>query len=351
MPFIIGGAALLGGGLSYLGSKKAGDAASTGASDSAATTKQMFDISREDMSPFLEAATGKYTTVPRMVTDGPFSGQTFATTQEFQPGALQQFQQGIDQAPGLPTIYDPVTFGQERPTFAEMGDRFQGDRFSYDPNQAMQSPDIQFLQEQGEQGLMRSLAGNRQLGSGNRLLDFMKFNQGLASQGLNDYYNRQLEQNKLNYGRDMGENKMSYQRGIDERAIGIQDIDRDRQRQLDNAARIQQAALDRYGLAQGQYSDRMSRLGDLINVGSGAGGVMSQGALNTGQALSNIYTGLGASQGAASMGRLNAIGNTIGDIGKLYGMNQAGYFDNPYSNQATLQGLPAAGSGFYGNNR
>jgi hypothetical protein len=420
MSGIIAGATLGAGALGYLGAKKAGDAASTAASDSAAVQKQMFDLSRADMAPYTAAGADALNWYKTGLANQPGAAPIFDPYQI--QGITPEFAEGGSRFTG--TRLDSPTFrGTRVPVLQEFqGSRFdydpsfEGSRFSYDPNEAMNSPDIQFLQQQGEQALMRNLAGNRQLGSGSRMMDIMKFNQGLSSQGLQDYYNRQRQMNEMNYGRDIGENQMAYgralemnrenygrdltenelntlrrlqaeqanygrdvgefglnldiarqadttnyaralgedelaySRGLTERDIQLSDWEREQQRQLANAQAIQQAALDRSALNQGLYQDRMSNLAGLINVGSGAGAITSQGALNTGQALSNIYENLGQSQAQSAQNRFSMLGSTLGGLGNLYMLNQGGYFGAPNTLQTTLQNQPTVGSGFYTTN-
>lgn len=350
----------VGGVLNYLGAKEAADAQQAGLDQASAATREMFDISREDLLPFLQEATGQPVMeqfviptpgstafnwtydglgnrIPRTVSmagqypeglqvGDTFGGQTIVgfdeqgqplaarqVTDEFgrpvtEGGALQEFRAGIDQAPGVPGI--PDFEGR----FADMGRRFTGDRFTYDPYEAMQSPDIQFLQQQGEQALLRQTARNRRLGSGNRLLDFMKFNQGLASQGLQDYFNRKYTQSRENYQRALGEDESAYGRSLTEYGLDLGDYERNRQN-----------ILDRYALATGAHDTRMGRLGDLINVGSGAGGMTAGTATATGRTLSDIYADRGAAGAAGTLGRYGAIGQGIGDLAMLYGMSKSPY--------------------------
>lgn len=297
----IGVGVAVGGGLSYLGSTRAGEQQATAARDAAAVQREMFDISREDLLPFLEA------------------GQA----------ALPEFRAGIEQAPAVPTIP-----GAPAPQFAERGSRFVGDRFTYDPYEAMESPDIQFLREQGEQALLRQTAANRKLGSGNRLIDAIRFNQGLASQGLQDYFNRQRLMSEMNYGRALGENQLAYGRGLTEYGLDIDDY-------LRRRANI----LDQYGLQEGAYQSRLNRLGDIINVGARTGGMTSQGALSTGQQLANTRLALGQSQAASTLGAYNALGNMLGTGAYLYGM---GAFSPQAQNRNFLQPVSSdVNIGFY----
>jgi len=369
---VIGGATLGAAGLNYLAADKAGDQQASAADRSAAQTKEMFDISRGDMLPFLESAVGapsdfeeyqlwsglpvgmKAGSTPWGVGDvlpnqekitrvedvggGLFNvyGQRPAidpTTGriERQPGALDLYQKGIAGAQAVPTVPGAVRLDEFTPGFAERGSRFAGDRFSYDPYEAMESPDIQFLREQGEQGLKRSLAGNRKLGSGNRLLDFIKYNQGLASTGLQDYFNRQYQMNRENYGRALGEDELAYGRGLTERGIDIEDYNREAQRQIGNRDRELQARLAQYQLDTGADDTRMNRLLNLIKTGAGAAGATSEGALATGRSLSDIYGSMGASDAAATLGKFGAINQGIGNAAYLDGMTRPNAFTCNYS--------------------
>ena len=52
------------------------------------------------------------------------------------------------------------------------------------------SPDMQFLQEQGEKALMRNAAAMGGLGGSNVMKALTRYGQGVASQGFKDYYSR-----------------------------------------------------------------------------------------------------------------------------------------------------------------
>lgn len=54
-----------------------------------------------------------------------------------------------------------------------------------------QDPYNKFLQEQGQQGVERSMAAKRMLGSGNTLAELAKYNQGIAGAGYQDWFNNQ----------------------------------------------------------------------------------------------------------------------------------------------------------------
>ena len=56
--------------------------------------------------------------------------------------------------------------------------------------QYVESPEVQFQREQGEQAAQRAAAAGGQLASGRTLADLTKFGQGLAQQGYGQYYDR-----------------------------------------------------------------------------------------------------------------------------------------------------------------
>lgn len=124
-------------------------AASNAGSEAAiAENQRQFDLTRADLLPFLEAATGA----------GGQGG-----------GALDKFMAGLNQSPQAPELQ----------------------QFSFDPNSVLDNPNFQFLREQGNIAADRSAAKNRQLGSGNRLLAAQEFGQGLSTNFLNSEFNQQ----------------------------------------------------------------------------------------------------------------------------------------------------------------
>lgn len=54
----------------------------------------------------------------------------------------------------------------------------------------VESPEVQFMREQGEQAAQRAAAAGGQLASGRTLADLSRFGQGLAQQGYGQYYDR-----------------------------------------------------------------------------------------------------------------------------------------------------------------
>jgi hypothetical protein len=79
-----------------------------------------------------------------------------------------------------------------------------------------------------------------------------------------------------------------------------------------DVTRTNENLLKTYGLNYGQNTDAYSRLLDMLKVGSGAASSAGQYAANTGNALSNVYTGAGQNEATmyggmagSAMGALN----------------------------------------------
>ena len=175
---IVGGATLAAGGLNYLASDKASDAASTAAKDAAAISDRQFQQTREDLMPFLEAATGK---------------------------ALPDFLRSINNAPRAPQLQalDAQT------------------DFEFDPQSVLDNPNFQFLREQGDIAASRAAASNRLLGSGNRLIEAQERGQGLASRFLGDEFNRQSSEFANRFNRRADLNRIENNRLLTQHALGL----------------------------------------------------------------------------------------------------------------------------------
>lgn len=131
------GAALVGGGISAVGSilggSKAADATENAARMSTEEQRRQFDIAREDIRPYREAGTESLSVLRSLLGLG-----------------------------GVAPDYSTFT----------------------------QQPDYKFAQEQGEQAILRNLAATGDLRSGEAGKALTTFGQGLASQKFADYYNR-----------------------------------------------------------------------------------------------------------------------------------------------------------------
>jgi len=109
-----------------------------------------------------------------------FQGQAVQSPELVQAGPLPDLQQFTGSAVNAPNLQQ---FNAQAPGI---------ESFNFDPQAALNSPALQFQQEQGQRQVDRVAGKNRQLGSGQRLIDAQKFGQGLASQSLGDEFNRQL---------------------------------------------------------------------------------------------------------------------------------------------------------------
>jgi hypothetical protein len=76
---------------------------------------------------------------------------------------------------------------------------------SFTPDQYLESPDYQFNLAQGTQALDRTQAARGNLYSGQAIKEASRFQQGLASQGYQDAYNRWLQTQQNRYGQLSGQ--------------------------------------------------------------------------------------------------------------------------------------------------
>lgn len=252
-----------------------------------AETRRQFDIAQQLNRPFYEAAVGTPVTnrlagrLPGAAGRAVGSALRMAGQSGAVPrtgGALQQLQEGLEQAPALPELQE----------------------FQFDPRQALESPSLQFQQEMGQQALSRQLAGNRQLGSGERLLEAQRFGQGLASQSIGEEFGRQqtlanMERNRL---------------------------------------------LSQYGLANEQFNQRLNRLAGIVDVGARTGSAMGSQAIQQGQTAANLLQAQGQAQAAGTLGQQSALSSGITGATGLYALG--GGFNNMFAQQ------PAAQPGFVG---
>ena len=131
---IIGGAAVIGGGLSYMSSREQADAARQGADAQAQVQWDMYDQNRKDLAPWREAGERSLADLERV--QGTYEGAVM------------------------------------------------------DPNQYKQSPGYDWLRKQGEDAINRRSAAQGQFGSGRNQKDLMQYGQGLALQDYQGYLGR-----------------------------------------------------------------------------------------------------------------------------------------------------------------
>jgi hypothetical protein len=294
--------------------KKAAQLQAQGYQNAINEQARQYDLTRSDLQPFLQAGYD----------------------------ALPQYQQGIDQAPTAPTL-DPFT-GQavQAPTLNEFNYNGQAvqapelQQFNFDPSKIAESPAYQFQLQQGQQQLNRLAGANRQLGSGNRLIAAEQFGQGLASQSLNDEYQRQLAQNQANnqarsaqfgltsqsvqdqYNRQLAANQA--QGGTRQAQFGLNTQQLGQEQSL--AQQEQNRLLAQYGLGLDAFNQRLNRLAGLVDVGRGTGTALGAVGQNSANAISGLQSAIGESNAAGRIGQTSAINQGVNQaigLGSLLG--------------------------------
>jgi len=385
MAWAIAGATIVSGGLQYAGGQQAAETSAAGTQAGINEQGRQFDTANRLNQPFYQAAAGTslaqgvsqqdaelmararsgetlsredqvrvITTNMRLLQRGVTPDQIDQSIEHItnpQQGALSQLQEGIDQAPEGITI-DQFT-GQA--VAAPAIDRFQGqavdapqlNRFGFNVQDAMNSPEMQFQRQMGEQQIDRVAGKNRQLGSGQRLLEAQKFGQGLATQSIGDQFNRQLQTNKQQQGTDVAQFGLGSQNLQQRQTLnalgnqqGIQQQNLDRQflsdEQALNALKNKQM-MEQYGIDSGVHNERMNRLTDLVKVGTGASNTMGTNAMNTGTNVSNMLTAGANTQAAQQLGQSNIIGGTLTSLANQYGQYQQNNPAQPQPNLTTAQ--------------
>lgn len=255
-----------------------------------AEQRRQFDITNQQLQPFLQAATG--------------SG-----------GALNQLMAGIDQAPQVPNLPGVST---QAPQLTP---------FQFDPTNAMNNPAIQFQMQQGQQQIDRIAGRNRGLGSGQRLVAAQEFGQGLASQALGEEFNRQMAQNQS------------------ANQVGLQNFGINRELEDTGINRL----LQQYGLTSDAYNQRLNRLSGIVDVGRGTGTALGQMGQ---QSSGNIANLMQAGSSAAAAGRLGQTNALLGGLQQglgLYAMSGGFGGGSPaYSLNAPQGGTLGYNSGGYG---
>ena len=198
-------AAIVGGSLIQGASARSASRSQERAADAGvAEQRRQFDITQENFEPFRQAALG----------------------------ALPECQAGIGGSP----------------------------EFAFDPRAALENPAMQFMREQGEQQVDRAAGRNRLLGSGERLMAAQRFGQGLATQGIESEFNRQL---------------------------ATHGVDTDR------------------------FNTRLNRLAGLVDVGRGATSSLASTGAQTSGNIANLLSASGQAQAAGQLGVGNVLSGAI----------------------------------------
>jgi hypothetical protein len=214
-----------------------------------------------------------------------------------QIAAQQQAQTRADLSPfrqaGVTALGQLGGFGQSRVDPSQFLPQEQLQRF--DPSQVGQfiDPGFQFRQQEQERAIGRQSAGMGKFLSGNRLEEILKRSGELASQ---------------EYGQAFG------------RAVTTQQLESQRQQ-----AQFGQG-LSRFGIAQGQESDYLTRLQNLASGGQAAAGLTGQFGAQAAGMGAQAATQAANAQAAAQLAQSQALQGTMGNIAMFAGQ---GGFQQP----------------------
>jgi len=276
--------------------------------------RRQFDLTRGDLLPYLNAGTN----------------------------AIGQYTQGINGAPTAPSLRNLQQLGINAPTLNAFNQtptvtNFTGNTpvsdFNFDVNQAMNNPAIQFQLQQGQQQLDRVAGKNRNLGSGARLAAAQEFGQGLASQAINDEFNRQLtstQQNNAAAGQRFNQglatnqqqnalanqnfsNLLNLNQYQNNQAVTQYGLDREYQNDLNNTL------LQNYGLQNDAYNSRLNRLAGLIDVGRGTGTTLGAAGQQTANNVSQAYQNIGDINAAQATAPINTFLSFLNTGANAYG--------------------------------
>lgn len=180
-------------------------------------------------------------------------------------------------APTAPTLNQ---FTGEVPIAPEL------EQFNFDPNQLGQTDAFKFRFDTGQQATDRALAGNRGLGSGNRLLALQNFGQGLASTELENEFARQAAGNQLRNQAALNQfGAQGQQFNMGQGQTGFNN----------------QVAGQQFGLDAAELGTIENRLNNLVNLGQGASTNLANFRLGTAGNVSNALTQNAANQFSSSL--------------------------------------------------
>lgn len=184
----------------------------------------------------------------------------------------------------------------------------------------MESPDLQFLREQGERSVLQNARAAGGVG-GNVLKELQRYGTGVASQGFNDYFNRLKGVSDVGYGASQGVGSLrGQQAGIVGNLTAQQAQNAMQQGQL-NASILGGMGSDALGVGQAILGERQNLGSNLASLLSGQGGAAADYAFNTG---ANIASGrqqagrdISAIQQAQGQGLSNMVGGNASNIAQL----------------------------------
>ena len=192
----------------------------------------------------------------------------------------------------------------------------------------MESPDLQFLREQGERSVLQNARAVGGVG-GNVLKELQRYGTGVASQGFNDYFNRLKGVSDVGYGASQGVGSLRGQQAGIVGNLSAQKAQSAMQQAQLSAGVLGGMGNDALSVGNAILGDRQILGGNLSNLLSGQGGAAADYAFNTGANIANLLSGQG---GAAADYAFNTGANIAS------GRQQAGR-DISAIQQAQGQGL------------
>jgi hypothetical protein len=266
----IGGAALIGAGVSAYGASKQSSAARQASQTQAesadralALEREQWEQSRADLEPWRLAGTQGLI-------------------------GLQQLVQQPLQAPGPftgPAPVDPSQYRFTAPTAADLS----------------RDPGYQFRLAEGRRLLEGGAAARGLLQSGGTLRGLTELGQNLASQEYQNVYNRQLGENQLGYNRAIAQNQDQYNRALQSYDLAARVPLQYRQQAYNELAGLSgtgQTVAQNLGTLGANYS---RTAGDLL---TSQGAAQAAGTIGAGNAWASGLQGIG---NAANQGLSNAL--------------------------------------------
>ena len=217
-----------------------------------------------------------------------------------------------------------------------------------------ESPQIQFLREQGEQGVMRNAAAMGGLGGGNVQKELSRFNQGLASQGLQQQIQnmsglasqgQSAAGGMANIATGLGSQQLNAQMGLGQRLAGqTQTYGLPAAQSIGNLGINLAAGRTRAGeLLANQYGAAAT---DLSNIYSSQGQNLANMLGGQRNLLMEQYSNAATNEARAQQGYGGDMANLQQNIGgAIAGVPQA-QINVPNYQQQTMNALNAAGMGY-----
>ena len=285
-PAIIGGASLLGGGISSAGAKKGGSQAAAGSELAARVQLAQFQQANQDLRPFMNAGAAALPTMNALAAQTPW------TQAINNAGTLFQAQQAVN-----PYIGAELAGAQAAmPPTGGMTESF-----------LQQTPGYQFALSQGLKAA-ESAAGARGLGvSGASKKAAATFATGLADQTYqNQFANaQQTYQDWVNQAGQLA----NYQTNLGAQGTNWENL-----------------GLNQGNLLQGQFG----RYANIAGLGENAAAMSGNQAVQAGANIGNALAAGGMAQAAGTIGGANAVNSSIQNALGAYNLYNLTQNYNPY---------------------